>query len=92
MQQAVASGKDYLDNGAFSKEGLIDQLKFEGYSQKDATFAVNHLKVDWRQQAVASGKDYLDNSPFSEQGLIEQLKFEGFTPEQATFGARQALQ
>ena len=91
QENAIASAEDYLSYSAFSKKGLIDQLVFEDYSRKDATFAVNHIDVNWKQQAVASAKDYLDQSSFSEQGLIDQLKFEGYTPEQAAYGARQAL-
>jgi hypothetical protein len=91
QENAIASAEDYLDTSAFSEKGLIDQLQFEGYSKKDATFAVNHVDVDWMQQAVASAEDYLDTSAFSEKGLADQLTFEGFTPKQAAFGARQAL-
>ena len=61
-------------------------MKFEGFSVADATFALNHMKVDWNVQAQGSAKDYLQTSSFSRVGLIEQLKFEGFTPAQAIYG------
>jgi hypothetical protein len=53
-------------------------LKYEGYSTKDATYAVDAISVDWNQQAAKSPKDYLEFSSFSRSGLIEQLKYEGF--------------
>jgi hypothetical protein len=90
QENAVASAQDYLDYGAFSRKGLIDQLEFEGYSTKDATYAVDHIEVDWNEQAAASAKDYLDYDSFSHKGLVDQLKFEGFTPEQAEYGVTQA--
>lgn len=83
---ARGSAESYLDLSAFSRTGLIKQLKFEGYSEKDAIYGVDAQKADWNKQAAASAQNYLDMSSFSRQGLIDQLKFEGFTQEQAEFG------
>ena len=74
----------------FSMKGLIKQLKFEGYSKADATFAVNHVHVDWNAEAVEKAESYLDMSSFSKSGLVTQLKFEGFTPAQAQRAANKA--
>lgn len=89
QENAISQAKSYLDYTAFSKTGLIEQLEFEGYSNEDATFAVNNITVDWNEQAVQKAKDYLDYSSFSKSGLIDQLVFEGFTQEQATQAANQ---
>jgi len=51
---AKKSAESYLAVSAFSKEGLIDQLKFEDYSQEDAEYAVEALDVDWKEQAAKS--------------------------------------
>lgn len=83
---AIDSAESYLRFSAFSKTGLTDQLEFEGFSNADATFAVNNVTVDWFEQAAESAKSYLDYSSFSRQGLIDQLEFEGFTSEQAVYG------
>jgi hypothetical protein len=85
---AREAAANYLDLSAFSRTGLIKQLKFEGYSEKDATYGVDAQKADWMKQAAASGENYLEMSSFSRQSLIDQLKFEGFTPEQAAYGAK----
>ena len=90
QENALGTAADYLSYTAFSREGLIEQLEFEGYSTKDATFAVDHLNVNWNEQAVKAAKDYLSYSSFSRQGLIEQLEFEGYTTEQATYGVNKA--
>lgn len=90
QENALQSASDYLDYSAFSKKGLIEQLEFEGFTAKDAQFAVNNLKVDWNEQAAKSAEDYLSYSSFSKSGLIEQLEFEGFTSAQAQYGANQA--
>ena len=89
QQNAVRSAEDYLSFTAFSRTGLIDQLKFEGYSTEDATFAVDSLDVDWREQAAKSAENYLSIMAFSRSGLIDQLVFEGFTREEAEFGVAQ---
>ena len=90
MSQANARAKaaDYLDYSAFSRKGLIEQLKFEGFSTKDATYGVDALKVNWNKQAALKAADYLDYTSFSRSGLIEQLEFDGFTPSQAQYGVK----
>jgi hypothetical protein len=85
-----AAGADYLEGQAFSRKGLISQLKFEGYPEKTATAAVDSLHTDWNAQAALVAKDYLNGQSFSRKGLISQLKFEGFTATQATYGATKA--
>jgi hypothetical protein len=90
QRNALGSAKDYLDYTAFSRQGLIDQLKFESYSEADATWAVDQLGADWNQQAVLMAQDYLDYSSFSRDGLVDQLIFSGFTQAEAEYGASQA--
>ena len=80
----------YLATTAFSRSGLIEQLEFEGFTNAEATQAVDGLNIDWSAQAAEVAKNYLDTSAFSRSGLIEQLEFEGFTPEQAAYGANSA--
>ncbi|NBU85492.1 MAG: hypothetical protein EBS15_00500 [Actinobacteria bacterium] len=89
-QQAIASAKEYLASQAFSRKGLIDQLKYEGFSTKDATYAVDHIKVNWQIQAYKSAKEYLRSQSFSKKGLYSQLIYEGFTASQAGYGVNRA--
>jgi Host cell surface-exposed lipoprotein len=88
--QAVRLAKEYLDSEAFSRRGLIGQLKYEGFSTSDATYGVDHSRANWMKEAVLKAKEYLRSQPFSRRGLIEQLEFEGFTPAQAVHGVRAA--
>ena len=83
---ARRSAERYLAVAAFSRDGLIDQLGFEGFARSDATAAVDALDVDWNDQAARSARAYLDVASFSRTGLIDQLVFEGFTRAQATYG------
>jgi len=85
--QAIGAAKDYLAFDHFSRTGLIRQLEFDKYTRADATYAVDHLTVNWNEQAAGAAKDYLSFDHFSRAGLIEQLMFDGFTRAQAVYAA-----
>lgn len=89
QQNAVKKAKSYLNFMSFSRKGLIEQLEYEGFSNEDAIYGVDHVEVDWNEQAVKKAKSYLSFSAFSRKGLIEQLEYEGFTHEQAVYGVEQ---
>lgn len=90
QRNATETAVSYLDGQAFSRKGLIKQLKYEGYSTKAATAAVDSLNVDWNAQAVLVAQNYLSNQPFSRKGLVAQLEYEGFTAAQAAHGVKGA--
>jgi hypothetical protein len=89
QKNARQTAEDYLSTQAFSTKGLLRQLKFEGYTAADATYAVNAVHANWNQQAAKSAQEYLDTQSFSRIGLIRQLEFDGFTVSQATYGVNQ---
>lgn len=90
QEQAVGTAEDYLNGQSFSRKGLIEQLGYEGFSVKDATYGVDHVTVNWSMQAVGVAKNYLNGQHFSRSGLIEQLEYEGFTHKQAVYGVTKA--
>jgi hypothetical protein len=93
QENALESAQSYLDMTGFSRAGLIEQLSSkagEGFKMKDAVFAVDHIKVNWKREAVESAKSYLDMTSFSRASLIDQLASdagEGFTLAQANYAA-----
>jgi len=87
QRNARKKAADYLSYTAFSHSGLIDQLKYEGFSQEDASYGVDSLNTDWNEQAAKKAQQYMSYSSFSRQSLIEQLMYEGFTQGQAEYGA-----
>lgn len=93
QEQAIGSAESYLGFKGFSRKGLIQQLSSsagDGFSVADATYAVDHIEVSWKDQAVRSAKDYLEFTHFSRAGLIQQLSSsagEGFTRAEATYAA-----
>ncbi|MGG0788269.1 Ltp family lipoprotein [Peribacillus simplex] len=89
QESAIQSAESYISMGGFSKKGLIEQLEYEGFSNEEASFAVENIDVDWKEQAEISAKTYMDMGGFSHSGLIEQLTYEGFTSDEATYGVDQ---
>ncbi|MDD3186762.1 MAG: Ltp family lipoprotein [Anaerostipes sp.] len=89
-ENALSKAYSYLDYSAFSKKGLIKQLEYEGFSNKEAKYAVKKCGANWKKQAYKKAQEYLDNQAFSKSGLINQLKYEGFTSSQAKYGANKA--
>jgi hypothetical protein len=88
LSNAKRKAQSYLRVTSFSRQSLIEQLVFEGFSSSISTRAVDSLKVNWNKQAVKKAKSYLKVSAFSRQGLLDQLLFEGFTQTQAEAGLR----
>ena len=46
QENARESARSYLSLMAVSRQGLIDQLEFEGYSTADATYGVDAQNAD----------------------------------------------
>ena len=84
--EAFDTAASYLRYSSFSRDGLINQLEYEGYTTEEATAAVDAQGADWSAQAVGSANSYLGFTAFSRQWLIEQLEFDGYTNSEATFG------
>jgi hypothetical protein len=88
QRNARRMATSYLRYSAFSRSGLVHQLKYEGFSTKLAVYGVDKQHANWYRQAVRMAQAYLRYSAFSRSGLIAQLKYEGFTTAQAKYGVK----
>ncbi len=86
MKNALSKAESYLQIMAFSRQGLIDQLEYDGFTYNEAVYAVDHCGADWFQQAAERAQSYLDIMSFSRQRLIDQLEYDGFSYDQAVYG------
>jgi len=89
-KNALKSATNYLSVKPFSKYGLANLLKFDGYTEGEANYAAENCGANWEEQAVKSARNYIGAMPFSKRGLIKQLKFEGYTQKQAEYGVEKA--
>lgn len=87
VMTAAEDIQNYLNVMALSRQTLIDQLVYDGFSEEEATAAVDSSGVDWNEQAAKQARSYLDTMEFTRDELIDQLEFDKFTPEQAAYGA-----
>lgn len=89
VSNAAETAGRYLGIAGFSRQKLIEQLEYEGYTADEAAEAVDSLDVNYNAEAVESAQSYLDLTSFSRSGLIDQLEYEGYTSAQAEHGASQ---
>ncbi|AEF25728.1 Ltp family lipoprotein [Streptococcus parauberis] len=88
---ALDSAENYVFMSGFSKQGLYDQLTSEygdKYPAEAAQYAIDNIKVDWKNEALESANTYQKISPMSNQGLIDQLTSpygDKFTLEEAQY-------
>lgn len=85
-KNALSKANNYLRAMPFSYEGLIAQLKYEGFTDAEAKYGADHCGANWNEQALKKAKSYLKTMPFSAKGLTEQLKYDKFTSAQAKYG------
>ena len=53
---ALAKAKSYLNSSAFSYEGLIEQLEYEGFTETEAKYGVDNCGANWKAQALKKNK------------------------------------
>ena len=83
-RSAIEMAQSYLSTMPFSPSGLYDQLLYEGFSEEDSQFAIDHLIVDWDEMCYETAVSYITNvGGFSKKSLIHQLEYDGFTKKQA---------
>lgn len=85
QKEALESAKSYIKYLSFSKEGLRDQLDYEGFSKKEINYAIKKCKANWKKECLESAKSYLKTSGFSKKGLKEQLEYEGYTKKEIKY-------
>ncbi len=61
---------------------------FDYFSVEDATFAVDHMEVDFDEQAVLFVKE--NSSGQSRGGIVEMMRYYGYTEEQINNALEQA--
>lgn len=90
LDSAVESARSYLDSSHFSRQSLIDQLEFEGFTSSDAALAADSLAPDWFAEAAEGAQSWIESEYFegTRQDILEILiSIHYFLQEQAEYGA-----
>ena len=85
LENAIESAESYSNVFAYSKKELIEQLKYEGFSEDIAECAAKSINANWKENCVRSAHSYLEIISYSKEELIEQLDYVGFTPEEIDY-------
>ena len=85
LENAIESAEAYSNVFAYSKKYLIEQLKYEGFSEEIAECAAKSINANWKENCVRSAYSYIDLFSFSKKELIHQLDYDGFTPEEIDY-------
>ena len=89
LENAIESAEAYSNIFAYSKKKLIEQLKYEGFSEDIAECAAKSINANWKENCVRSAYSYLDLFSFSKEELIHQLDYDGFTAEEIDYAMNQ---
>ena len=79
MKNAVKKAQSYIKYSGFSRQRLIDQLAYEGFTAEECIYGADNCGANWTLECVENAKSYIRSSGFSRQKLIEQLTYEGFS-------------
>ena len=60
LENAIESAEAYSNVFAYSKKELIEQLKYEGFSEEIAECAAKSINANWKENCVRSAYSYLD--------------------------------
>ena len=92
-EQAYIEALYYLASGGMSKDGLYDQLLYEGYSEEYAKYAVSKEDINYYEQAIYdalfsryTSANYGDADTKEDAERI--LKLDGYTDEEIKFAIK----
>ena len=85
LENAIESAEAYSNIFAYSKKELIEQLKYDGFSEDIAECAAKSINANWKENCVRSAHSYLEIISYSKEELIHQLDYVGFTAEEIDY-------
>lgn len=84
-KNALDTAKRYFSTLNFSRKGIEEQLKFEGFTEEAINYALSNIVVDYNKQALGSARSYDNVLSMSSKRLLEQLIHDGYTEAQAKY-------
>ncbi|MCB2296053.1 Ltp family lipoprotein [Clostridium algoriphilum] len=90
-KSALEKAKTYGDTMNMSKSGIYDQLTSENgekFSKEAAQYAIDNVKVDWKENALKKAQTYQKDMSMSPSAVYDQLISENgekFTSAEAQY-------
>ena len=91
QKEAVEKTKDYVKYDHASKANIRKQLiEWDGFSEEDAQYAVNHVKCNYKKAALETAKDYYKHNHMSKEDIQDQLtsEWDQFTEKEAQYAVK----
>lgn len=78
---------DYSDTMHLSKQGIYEQLIYDGFSTETSQYVIDNMVGDWNHNALMRAKSYQSDMNMSNNDIYNQLtsSADGFTPDQANY-------
>ena len=92
-ERAVIEAIELLAAGGFSKNDIIEMLKYNGYSEEMATKVANSKEFDYYEQAIYDACFYkytekTFSGSYSREEAKEMLEYSGYTSEEIEFALK----
>lgn len=88
-ENVLILAKEYIQEKAYSRRGLINALKMNGYSNINAIYAVDNISVDWSEQAKRAIKEYKEKANLSKTNLLNVLVRDGFSEKEIAYAFKE---
>ena len=88
---ATEKGRQYYATGdGFSAKRLYKQLRYEGFTQVEASIGAVRCKPDWQEQAILRAESWLLSTSKTREEIKQILIDEGFPEKMAAYAATNA--
>ena len=70
QQKALDKANEYVDTLPLSREGLIKQLEYDGYTTDVATYAADNCSTNWNKEAKEMAEQYMDSTTYTYKDMV----------------------
>ena len=88
-ENVLIRAREFIQEKAYSRRGLINALKVSGYTSINAIFAADNISVDWSAQAVRAVKEYRQKANLSKANLKNVLVRDGFSDQDIEYALKE---
>ena len=87
MKNALKKAQSYINHMSFSRDRLIKQLAYEGFTDAECIYGADNCGANWTLECLEKAQSYIERMAFSHDRLIKQLAYEDFTDADCIYAA-----